>query len=70
MKNMPKTSCRRILALGILGLVILCLGGVGVSMLSNLNLPAHSPVVERLSDLDKARLAEATHLRQTLGEAV
>jgi hypothetical protein len=41
-----------------------------VSALSNLGLPAHSSVVDRLTEVDKARLAEATHLRSTLGVQV
>ncbi len=40
-----------------------------LSALSNIGLPTHSQVVERLSDLDKARLSEAIHLRKTLGDA-
>jgi hypothetical protein len=42
---------------------------LGVLVISNRRLPTGSTVVERLSDQDKARLAEIFHLRQTLGEA-
>jgi len=51
-----------------LGVLALCLFAAAASMLSNRGLPQHSTVTGRLSDLDKARLAEARHLRQTLGE--
>jgi hypothetical protein len=60
---------RRILPL-LLGLVLTCLVAVVVSALSNLGLPTHSTVVDRLTDVDKARLAEATHLRTSLGAEV
>jgi hypothetical protein len=45
---------------GILLLIIVALGGLA---LSNLLLPSRSMIVDRLSDLDKARVAEAFHLR-------
>jgi hypothetical protein len=50
-----------------LGALIVLL--VLLSALSNIGLPTHSQVVERLSDLDKARLSEVIHLRKTLGDA-
>lgn len=53
-----------------LGLVVFCLAVVGIAYLSNLGLPAHSQVVDRLSEQDKARLMEATHLRESLGDAI
>jgi hypothetical protein len=43
---------------------------LGLLAISNLGLPAGSKVIEKLSDLDKARLAEALHLRNTLGDSV
>jgi hypothetical protein len=67
---MKKSPIRRILFFSLLGLVILCTGTITFSALSNLNLPSHSPTVDRLNDLQKARLAEAIHLRQTLGDQV
>lgn len=42
---------------------------VTISALSNIGLPTHSQVVEHLSELEKARLSEAIHLRNTLGDA-
>ena len=53
-----------------LGLVVLCLALVGISYLSNLSLPAESQVVDRLTEQEKARLLEATHLRETLGNEI
>jgi hypothetical protein len=71
MKKAAARSCAIRVALGIVtGFVLLCIAVLGLSALTNRSLPTHSEVVERLSDLDKARLAEALHLRQELGEAV
>ena len=53
-----------------LGFIGLCLLAVAASALSNLGLPQHSTTVDQLSELEKARLSEVLHLRQTLGEAV
>ena len=60
----------RIILFGALGLLLLCIAVVGISALNNRNLPTHSQVTDHLSDMEKARLAEAIHLRQTLGEKV
>jgi hypothetical protein len=60
----------RIIFFGATGLILLCVAIVGISTLSNLNLPTHSQVTDHLSDMEKARLAEVIHLRQTLGERV
>lgn len=53
-----------------MGLILLCIAALGISAFINLNLPTHSQTTERLSDVEKARLAEAAHLRHSLGEAV
>lgn len=64
-------SCVIRAALGIVtALVLSCIAVLGLTALTNRRLPTHSQVVDRLSDLDKARLAETLHLRQELGEAV
>ncbi len=52
-----------------LGLIVLCILAVTASTLSNLNLPQHSITLDRLSELEKARLSEVLHLRTTLGDA-
>lgn len=52
------------------GGVILIAGLIALTALRNHNLPTHSAIVERLSDAEKARLAELFHLRETLGDAV
>lgn len=52
------------------GLILIPLLAVAAAALSNIGLPTHSQVVERLSEAEKARLAEMFHLRQTLGDAV
>jgi hypothetical protein len=43
---------------------------VVVSVLYNRTIPAHSAVLDRLSALDKVRLAEVFHLRRALGDQV
>ena len=53
-----------------LGLIALCLLGVALSALSNLGLPRQSTTVDRLDDLEKARLSEVIHLRSAFGDAV
>ncbi len=55
---------------GIGGVLLLCVGLSLVSALSNLTLPKGPERLDRLDPLDKARLAESLHLKQTLGEAV
>ena len=59
-------SCRRLFFIPIT-LTFLCILGFGLSALSNRYLPSHSTVADRLADLDKARAAEALHLRRELG---
>lgn len=53
-------------------IVLLALCGLAglVSAISNRSLPIEPPAGERLADVDKARLAEALHLKQALGNAV
>ncbi len=65
-----KRKITKILLFSLLVITLLCAGVVGFLVLSNRRLPTRSQVVDRLSDLEKARLAEAIHLRQTLGNAV
>ena len=48
----------------------ICLLLAAVSAVSNLGLPQGSISLETLSESDKVRLAEALHLRQSLGESV
>jgi hypothetical protein len=52
------------------GLILACILFAGLSALSNFLLPAQIPATGRLSDLDKARLAEAFHLRGELGDTL
>jgi hypothetical protein len=61
---------RKFLFITALSLTSLCLLLVAISALSNLGLPQGSAVVETLSEADKIHLAETTHLRQTVGDAV
>jgi hypothetical protein len=71
-ESRPKRShrLRRRFTFVIVGLTLACVLVTGLSALSNILLPAHTPVTERLSDLDKARLAEAFHLRRELGDTL
>jgi hypothetical protein len=59
---------RRCITFVIVGIPCVCVLLTGLSVLSNLILPAYLPATERLSELDKARLAEAIHLRRALGD--
>ncbi len=65
-----KSRLRNWLVKGLLGLLILCSGLTLLSAASNIGLPRSSAEPERLGELEQARLAEAFHLRATLGEAV
>jgi hypothetical protein len=53
-----------------LGLILLSLLGVAASALSNIGLPQHSTTLDHLSEMEKARLSEALHLRTALGDTV
>jgi hypothetical protein len=61
---------KSILLFIISGVILLCLAAVGISAVSNRSLNRESPATDRLSELDKARLAEAIHLRRSLGNLV
>ncbi len=52
--------------------VLLLLAAAGAAILASLNhrLPDHSALVDRLSEAEKARLAEVFHLRQQVGQVV
>ena len=54
----------------LLVLLALCVLASLVSIVSNRNLSIAPPAVDRLADVDKARLAEALHLRQALGNDI
>ncbi len=61
---------RKITALILSLLALSCLLFIAITAVSNQNLPQRSQVVERLDDEQKSLLAEARHLRQSLGDAV
>jgi hypothetical protein len=62
---------RRRLAIGLLGgLLIICLLASTIAYLTNLSLPSKSESSDRLSQLEKGRLAEAQQVRGAFGEAV
>ncbi|MGB7539919.1 MAG: hypothetical protein WBM17_15355 [Anaerolineales bacterium] len=70
---MKKFLSRRLIRLFIFFPVVvaaLCVLGASASAVSNSVLPSQSPVTDRPSDLDKARAAEALHLRGELGDAL
>jgi hypothetical protein len=67
-KPVPR-GCRRIV-FAVLGILSLCLIAGGVLALSNRGLPARSQIIDRLGEVEKARLAEAVHLRQALGDRI
>lgn len=65
-----KTRKRRLIIIALLALPALCLLLLAVSWLSNLAAPSEPQTADRLSELDKARVAEAEHLRSSLGDQV
>lgn len=67
MKSSRKRKAYLFIPLVFIGL---CLLAAAASALSNLGLPQGSTTIERLSDLEKARLSEVIHLRESLGDAV
>ncbi len=60
-KGTPVRSRRfRQIVLGaVTGLLLVCLGAIAFSALANRGLPTRSQFTERLSEAEKARLAEA-----------
>ena len=69
-KRPAARKIRKVVLIITLSLIGLCLLLIAVSALSNLGLPQSSAVIETLSEADKIRLAETTHLRQAVGDAV
>ncbi|HEY3131415.1 MAG TPA: hypothetical protein VGL91_18310 [Acidobacteriota bacterium] len=65
-----KRQIRHVIRYCAAGTALLCVVAVGLSALINYTLPIQSQVVDRLSALEKARVAEVFHLRQTLGDKV
>lgn len=68
-----KTKAKRkvsLVVIIILSLTGLCLATLAASFLVNAFTPQPETALDHLSELDKARLAEAYHLRQTLGSEV
>ncbi len=65
-----KARKSRLIIVAFLALPALCLLLLAVSWLSNLAAPSEPQTADRLSDLDKARIAEAQHLRSSLGDQV
>lgn len=60
----------RLILVIILSLAGLCLASLAVSFLFNAFTPRPETALDRLSELDKARLAEAFQVRQTLGSQI
>jgi hypothetical protein len=61
---------RRFLLLAPLVVVALLVILIAAFAIGNLGLPEASLIVERLDEAEKARLAEAFHLRESLGERI
>jgi hypothetical protein len=60
----------KMLAWGGFGAVLVLLALALLAALDNRHLPRHSGVVDRLGELEKARVAEALHLHQALGDSI
>ncbi len=65
-KSFSVTKACIVIPLSLVGLLLLLLAA---SALSNMGLPQQSEVVDYLSQLEKARLAEVQNLRASLGES-
>lgn len=61
---------RRVILIITAGLFSICILTSIISALRNQNLPSGPEFADRLSELDKARLAEALHLKQELGALI
>ncbi len=70
MQPRRKISCAKVILWLIGGLSGLCLALSAVSAVANSRMPVRSAVVDRLTDTDKARLAEVNNQRLALGEAI
>ena len=68
--NSKTKGCARFFLTALLAVTGLCLVLAAASVISNRSLPTRSTTADRLTPADKARLAEADHLRKTLGDAV
>ena len=69
MKSKPVSRGRRILLISLAGLFLMCIACVALSAASNRGLP-QAASSDKLSELDKARLAEALHLKAQLGDGI
>lgn len=67
---MKRKGCIRTILLGLASLTGLCLVLAAISTIINSRQPTHSSLLDRLSAVEKARVAEAIHLRKTLGDQV
>jgi hypothetical protein len=63
-------SKRKKLLFSILGLFSLCILASGISALSNKNLLIPPEVTDKISPIDKTRLSETIHLKESLGTEV
>lgn len=68
MENKKRSRAKRILLILVGLMLVCCLSGTAVSLITNRNLPNDEMDAAQLSALDKARLAEIFQLRQTLGD--
>ena len=60
----------RVVLLILVAGMLLCCGGLGITAVINQSMPTASAEPGRLSEVEKARLAEYFHLRQSLGDEV
>ena len=68
--NSKKDGRLRLILLGLFALMMLCLSAAGLTARDNARLFKHSEISDKLSQQEKARLIEALHLRQSVGDEV
>jgi hypothetical protein len=69
-RRLNRIGCQQAILITVAGLVIICLLAGAVSFFSNQGLPERGEALDRLPPLDKTRLAEALHLKSSLGEDI
>lgn len=68
--KMNKNNHLKFILMSLIVLVLLCLSTVSYIVWDNAHIPEYSKILDKLSQLDKARLLEAEQLRRAIGDEV